>query len=191
MKTATADTPDLQLAQGCAKGNPKHQEELFRRYHRKMFGVCLRYADSREAAEDILQDAFVKVFRKIDSYNGIGSLEGWVRRVMVNTALEVYRKKSRMVPLTDHDKFTQMDEGADVISQLSEMEILHLVQDLPHGYRTVFNMYIVDGYSHREIADALSISEGTSKSQLARARELMQHKMMILMGERYGNAEQN
>jgi RNA polymerase sigma-70 factor (ECF subfamily) len=154
-----------------------------------MFGVCLRYADDRDAAEDILQEGFIKVFRKIESYTGIGSLEGWVRKVMVNTALEAYRRKSRMVPLVEVERLPHESEDADALSQLSEAEILKVVQALPHGYRTVFNLYVIDGYSHREIAAELSITEGTSKSQLARARDLLKHQLDKQMGARYGNAE--
>lgn len=177
------------MVSGCVKGQPKHQEALYTKYYRKMFGVCLRYAPDRESAEDILQDGFVKVFKNIGSFHGKGSLEGWIRRVIVNTALELLRKKSTMYPVVDIEQATHADSGWDIVSAMGEQEILRLVQALPMGYRTVFNMYAIEGYSHKEIADQLNITEGTSKSQLARARQTLQESIKVMTRENYGAAQ--
>ncbi|MEY3442494.1 MAG: hypothetical protein RLZZ519_775 [Bacteroidota bacterium] len=176
------------MVRGCVKGQPQHQEALYNLYYRKMFGVCLRYAPDRETAEDILQDGFVKVFKNIGSYEGKGSLEGWIRRVVVNTALEFLRKKSSMYPVVDIQQAANTDGGWDIVSSMSEQEILRMVQALPVGYRTVFNLYAIEGYSHKEIAERLNITEGTSKSQLARARQTLQENIHVSTRENYGAA---
>jgi RNA polymerase sigma factor (sigma-70 family) len=178
------------MVKGCVKGQPHYQEILYNKYYRKMFGVCLRYAPNRETAEDILQDSFVKVFKNIGSYEGKGSLEGWIRRVVVNTALELLRKKSSLYPVVDIEQAVNTDSGWDVVSTLSEQEILALVQALPVGYRTVFNLFAIEGYSHKEIAEQLNITEGTSKSQLARARQVLQENIQVMARENYGAAQQ-
>jgi RNA polymerase sigma factor (sigma-70 family) len=174
---------------GCVKGQPQHQEALYNKYYRKMFGVCLRYAPDRESAEDILQDGFIKVLKNIGSYSGKGSLEGWIRRIMVNTALELLRKKSSMYPVVDLEYAGNADAGWDIVSTMAEQEILRLVQALPTGYRAVFNLYAIEGYSHKEIAEQLNISEGTSKSQFARARQTLQESIHVMMKENYGEAK--
>lgn len=181
---------EMRMVRGCVKGQPHYQEALYTRYYRKMFGVCLRYAPDRETAEDILQDGFVKVFKNIGSFEGKGSLEGWIRRVMVNTALELLRKKSTLYPVVDIEQAVNSDSGWDIVSTLTEQEILRMVQALPVGYRTVFNLYAIEGYSHREIAEQLNITEGTSKSQLARARQTLQENIQVMMRENYGAAQQ-
>ena len=177
------------MIRGCVKGQSQHQEALYHRFYRKMFGVCLRYAPNRETAEDILQDGFVKVFGKIESFNSKGSLEGWVRRIMVNTALEFLRKKSNFYPIVDIENAGNTDSGWDVVSSMAEQEILALVQALPDGYRMVFNLYAIEGYSHKEIGELMNISEGTSKSQLARARKTLQEHITELTKENYGAAK--
>jgi RNA polymerase sigma-70 factor (ECF subfamily) len=178
------------MLRGCVKGQPQHQEALYNKFYRTMFGVCLRYAPDRETAEDILQDGFVKVFKHIANFQSKGSLEGWVRRIMVNTALEFLRKKSHLYPIVDIEQARDQDAGWDVVSSMSEQEILRLVQALPDGYRTVFNLYAIEGYSHKEIAEQLQITEGTSKSQLARARQTLQENIELLTRDRYGSSKQ-
>ena len=138
----------------------------------------MRYADSYEEAQDIVQDAFIKVFRKIATFSGKGSLEGWIRRIMVNTALDYLRsiKNERFNVAVDDVQFKlKVDQKVD--SSLAAEDLLKIVQTLPVGYRTVFNMYAIEGYSHREIAEQLEISENTSKSQYSRARSLLQRKL--------------
>ncbi len=162
------------LLEGCIQGDRRMQRALYDRFAPKMYGVCLRYAGNAEEAEDILQEGFIKVFRKISSYRGDGSFEGWIRRIFVNTAIEYYRKKTYLQPITEHEENTVEGKYLSVLDDLAEKDIIKLVQQLSPGYRTVFNMYVVEGYTHKQIADLLGISEGTSKSQLSRAKQILQ-----------------
>jgi len=156
------------------EGNRRMQEELYRRFSPRMYGVCLRYASNAEEAEDILQEGFIKVFKKLGSFRGDGSFEGWVRRIFVNTAIEQFRRKRYLLPVTEKEENTIEGKYFSILDELAEKDILALVQELSPGYRTVFNMYVVEGYTHKEIADMLGISEGTSKSQLSRAKVILQ-----------------
>ncbi|MGZ3924106.1 MAG: RNA polymerase sigma factor, partial [Flavisolibacter sp.] len=150
------------------------QQELYDRFSPKMYGVCLRYAGNTEEAEDILQEGFIKIFNKINSYRGDGSFEGWIRRIFVNTAIEHFRKKTYLQPITETEENTVEGKYLSVLDSLAEKDIVRLIQQLSPGYRTVFNMYVVEGYTHKQIADMLGISEGTSKSQLSRAKLILQ-----------------
>jgi len=150
------------------------QEELYRRFSPRMYAVCLRYASSSEEAEDILQEGFIKIFKKLGSYRGDGSFEGWIRRIFVNTAIEHFRRRKYLQPVTEKEENTLEGKFLSVLDELGEKDILELVRQLSPGYRTVFNMYVVEGYTHREIGDMLGISEGTSKSQLSRAKVILQ-----------------
>ena len=150
------------------------QRELYDRFASRMYGVCLRYATNAEEAEDILQEGFIKVFRKITSFRGDGSFEGWIRRIFVNTAIEHYRKKTYLQPITEHEEATIEGKYLSVLDSLAEKDIIRLVQQLSPGYRTVFNMYVVEGYTHKQIGEQLGISEGTSKSKLSRAKQILQ-----------------
>jgi RNA polymerase sigma factor (sigma-70 family) len=161
---------DTELVKACCEGNAAAQQSLYQRFYRRLFGLCLRYTSSVADAEDVMQEGFIKVFRHLDQFKGDGSLEGWIRRIMVRTAISWHRKKSRMF-------FTELPEAApgaelppEQLSRLGEQELVNMIQRLPTGYRTVFNLYAIEGFNHREIADLLKISEGTSKSQYARAR---------------------
>lgn len=167
-------TNESDLIEGCIRGDRKMQYELYDRFSSKMYGVCLRYAANAEEAEDILQEGFIKVFRKISSYRGDGSFEGWIRRIFVNTAIEHFRKKSYLQPITEQEENSIEGKYVSVLDSLAEKDIIRLVQQLSPGYRTVFNMYVVEGYTHKQIAEALNISEGTSKSQLSRAKLILQ-----------------
>jgi RNA polymerase sigma factor (sigma-70 family) len=162
------------LIEGCLRGDRKMQYELYHQFAPKMYGVCLRYAGNAEEAEDILQEGFIKIFNKIGSYRGDGSFEGWIRRIFVNTAIEHFRKKTYLQPLTEVEENTMEGKYLSVLDSLAEKDIIQLVQQLSPGYRTVFNMYVVEGYTHKQIAEALGISEGTSKSQLSRAKQILQ-----------------
>lgn len=172
--TSNQSYSESDLLEGCIKGDRKMQYELYNRFAPKMYGVCLRYAGNAEEAEDILQESFIKVFRKITSYRGDGSFEGWVRRIFVNTAIEYYRKKTYLQPITEQEEATVEGKYLSVLDSLAEKDIIKLVQQLSPGYRTVFNMYVIEGYTHKQIADLLGISEGTSKSQLSRAKQILQ-----------------
>ena len=160
------------------------QRELYDRFASKMYGVCLRYAANAEEAEDILQEGFIKVFRKITSFRGEGSFEGWIRRIFVNTAIEHYRKKTYLQPITEHEEATIEGKYLSVLDRLAEKDIIKLVQQLSPGYRTVFNMYVVEGYTHKQIGEQLGISEGTSKSQLSRAKQILQHLVKTFIERR-------
>lgn len=165
---------DNDLLEGCIRGDRRFQRGLYDRFASKMYGVCLRYAANAEEAEDILQEGFIKVFRKLDSFRSEGSFEGWIRRIFVNTAIEHYRKKVYLQPITDQEETTIEGKYLSVLDSLAEKDIINLVQQLSPGYRTVFNMYVVEGYTHKQIAEQLGISEGTSKSQLSRAKQILQ-----------------
>ncbi|MEW6470097.1 MAG: RNA polymerase sigma factor [Bacteroidota bacterium] len=166
---------DEELVKGCVENNPLAQKLLYERFSRKMMGVCLRYADSRDEAEDILQNAFIKIFENIETFKGSGSLEGWIRRIMVNTALNNYRQNKASRQKVDLDSVEYMLPGDHQVSNsLDAKELLKLIQTLPAGFRTVFNLFAIEGYSHKEIAEQLNISEGTSKSQYSRARAYLQ-----------------
>lgn len=168
-------TLDEELAKGCQKGDPKAQKQLFDRMSSRMLGVCARYADSVEEAEDILQEGFIKVFRRIESYTGQGSLEGWVRKVMVNTALDHLRKNRAFRHPVDLDT-VQIELATEeyVIESMNAKDLLKLIRSLPKGFRTVFNLYAIEGYAHKEIAEQLGITESTSKSQYSRAKVHLQ-----------------
>lgn len=161
------------LIQGCLKNNRDAQYQLYNMLSGKMFGVCLRYAKDRETAEDLLQEGFVKVFNNIEKFRGEGSFEGWVRRIMVNTAVEYYRRSVKMYPVVSIEEQIVEVDFETVGDDLEVADIMKLIEQLSPGYRTVFNLYAIEGYSHKEIAEMLKISEGTSKSQLARARYLL------------------
>jgi|SRR5690606_6029978 len=141
-----------------------------------MLGLCMRYARNREEAEDILQTGFVKVFTQIDSFRGDGPFEGWIRRVMVNTAIASYRKNGRSIQVAELSEADSHSHDVGIDSLDCE-DLLSIIRTLPVGYRLVFNMYAIEGYSHKEIAEALQISEGASKSQLSRARGWLQTKI--------------
>ena len=162
------------LISGCLNGDRRMQEELYRRFSPRMYAVCLRYAGSAEEAEDILQEGFIKIFKKLDSFRGEGSFEGWIRRIFVNTAIEHFRRKRYLQPVTEKEENSIEGKSLSALDGLAEKDILALVRQLSPGYRTVFNMYVVEGYTHKEIGDMLGISEGTSKSQLSRAKVILQ-----------------
>lgn len=172
------------LIEGSIKGDRKMQHELYKRFAPLMFGVCLRYAGNTQEAEDILQEGFIKVFSKLGSFRGEGSFEGWVRRIFVNTAIEHYRKKIQIQPITEYEENTIEGKYLSALDDMAEKDIIHLVQQLSPGYRTVFNMYVIEGYTHKQIAEALGINEGTSKSQLSRARLILQELVKTFIEKR-------
>ena len=145
----------------------------------------MRYAKDRMEAEDVLQMAYIKIFQKVKEYRGDGSFEGWIRRIMVNTAIESYRKNLRSLSIVPiEDAYEQPSAGFD-FSSLGMQDLLNVIQKLADGYRMVFNMYIIEGYSHKEIAETLGISEGASKSQLSRARAILQQEIIKMEGFGY------
>ncbi len=140
-----------------------------------MYAVCLRYAGNNDDAQDILQDGFVKVFRNLGMYRGDGSFEGWTRRIFVNTAIEHYRRKANVYPVTETHESILESRDMSALDSLSIKDLHAIIQQLSPGYKTIFNLYVVEGYTHKEIADMMGISEGTSKSQLARAKAILQN----------------
>jgi len=168
---------DHDIIRGCLQNNPSMQKMLYDKYAAKLFGIALRYAHEQEEAKDILQDGFVKVFQNLSKYKGIGAFEGWLRRIIVNTAIEHYRKKNNTYEIQDTHEESVTDRDISALEKMAAADILKMVKALPNGYRTVFNLFAIEGYSHKEIAEMLNISEGTSKSQYARAKGLLQEKI--------------
>jgi RNA polymerase sigma factor (sigma-70 family) len=165
---------ERELIDQCIKGDGKAQKALYEQYVRVMYGVCLRYCDAHEEAKDILQDGFVKVFTKMNQFGFQGSFEGWMKRIFVNTALEYYRSQKNHMYHQDVGEAHELSQVEETLSRIGQKEILNILQGLAPGYRNVLNLYIIEGYSHAEIAEMLGISEGTSKSQLSRARVILQ-----------------
>lgn len=172
---------EQQLIEGCRKGERLAQKELYDVYSRKMMGVCLRYVSDRETARDLLQDGFVKIFTSMDSYSGLGSFEGWMRKIFVNCALEYLRKSDVLRDATNLDSTAELVQpDSSAISNMSAAELMNLVQELPTGFRTVFNLFAIEGYSHKEISDMLEITESTSRSQFTRAKQMLQRRVNAL-----------
>ena len=175
------------LLEGCKRGDRKAPESLYKALASRMMGVCLRYAKDSYEAEDILQMGFVKVFQKISDFRGDGSFEGWIRRIMVNTAIEAYRRNMRNLNVVDIDEVYDQPQSTFDMNGLELKDLLKLVQELSNGYRLVFNMYVIEGYSHKEIAETLGITEGASKSQLSRARSILKEKILKMEGLNYAS----
>lgn len=159
------------------------QEMLYNRYAPVMYGVSLRYTDSTAEAQDILQEGFIKVFRHLGKFRQEGSFEGWIRRIMVNTAIEHFRKKKPSAPVSEKEAYNIEETDASALDQLAEKDIIELIARLPPGYRTVFNLFVIEGFNHKEIAAMLQITEGTSKSQLARAKAALQKMVAVYLNE--------
>jgi RNA polymerase sigma-70 factor (ECF subfamily) len=174
---------EKQIIEDCLKGKKRAFRQLYLRYSGVMLGVCMRYARNTSEAEDILQDGFVKVFQNISSFGFKGSFEGWIKRIMINTALNHNRNNLKHYFHSDVDEveeYTVIDSDVVIDKQeypISTDELMKMIQALPPGYKTVFNLYVFEGYSHKEIADMLEISENTSKSQLSKARKYLKNKI--------------
>ena len=162
------------LIEGCKKGNRKAFETLYTMYSKRMMAIALRYCNTNFEAEDIVQETFIKVFEKINSFDSNGSFEGWLKRVLVNYSITNYHKTYKEKKFEDVSELEVADESVgNVFSKISNEELLELLQTLPYGYRTVFNLYVIEGYNHKEIGELCTISEGTSKSQLAKAKMML------------------
>jgi len=175
--------PEKNIINGCLKGDSNSQKALYERFKVPMFRICLRYAKDRAEAEDMLQDGFIKVFADLHQYKGTGALGGWIRRVMVNVALQQIRKKKNLFSSIEIEQVANnYDTGEDIYATLGAQALIKMVQQLPPGYRTVFNLFVIEGYSHQEIGEQLGISSNTSKSQLSKAKaslRKMLEKVMI------------
>lgn len=172
------DYHEDEIVEGCLNGSRKFQKLLYERYYGSMMGVCLRYTNDREEARDVLHEGFMKVFRNLVKFSRGTNLGAWIRRIMINTAIDHYRKNAKHPNLVEINHAIHETDAHDVVADMGAEEILKLVQKLSPAYRTVFNLYVIEGYSHKEVGKALGISEGTSKSNLAKARAKLQNMVL-------------
>ena len=169
---------EKELIDNCRKNNPRAQRALYDLYARKMMAMYMRYGRDYDTAQDLMQEGFIKVFTAIDSYTGNGSFEGWVRKIFINTALEYLRRNDILretVDIDDNEPLQEID--ASTVEQMSADELMELIAELPAGFRTVFNLFVVEGYNHKEIGTMLGITESTSRSQLTRAKKWLQKRL--------------
>lgn len=183
-KASNQNISETDLIKGCINRDSRMQEELYNRFAPKMYAVCLRYSNNTDDAQDLLQEGFIKIFKNLDRFRAEGSFEGWVRRVFINTSIEHYRRKVNLFSTSEKEETLIQDSSSNALDKLAEKDIIKLVQELSPGYRTVFNMYAIEGFSHKEIGGILGISEGTSKSQLARAKGILQKKVEQFLDEK-------
>ncbi len=164
-----------ELIDKCKKGDRKAQEQLYRQYSNILFGICLKYSRNKSEAEDSLHDSFMTIFEKINQYKSKGSFEGWIKRITINTVLQKYRKEEYLKVVSDNiEEEVEVETG---YSDIGLQTLLKYIQELPNKYRMTFNLYVLDGYSHKEISSMLGTSPGTSKSNLARARMILKKKI--------------
>ena len=168
---------ESELIQGCLDGDNRCQEDLYARYSRRMYAVCLRYARHELEAQDLMQEGFIRVFEKLSSFRMQGSLEGWVRRIMVHTSINHYRKKAFQNEKFGLEHLPEGQVDSLAVDRLGERELMALIATLPDGYRHVFNLYAIEGYDHKEIAEMLGCGESTSRSQLSKARKYLQDRI--------------
>lgn len=180
---------DLEIIEGCAKHNRKAQQELYDQYSRLLLGICLRYASDKAEAEDILQESFLKIYFNIKDYSGTGSFVGWLRKVAVNTAITHYHKNLKYRYHVEIEDYLSVESGSTGFEEdfFTSDELFRVLNELPPGYRMVFNLYAIDGYKHKEIAEMLGIDTNTSKSQYSRAKASIREKLEKLgrIKERY------
>lgn len=178
---------EKEVLEGCIRGEHKYQKLLYDAFSSKMFGICLRYAKNYHLAEDLLQEGFIRVFNNIQTFRFQGSFEGWLKRIIINTAVEFLRQSVRIHSFDEVNgiEYKMLDD--DIKDEMEASELLRIIQSLSDGYRTVFNLYAIEGFSHQEIGKMLGISEGTSKSQYARAKVILQK--LVLETKQYKNYE--
>jgi RNA polymerase sigma factor (sigma-70 family) len=182
---------ELELLTACRKGKAKAQKELYALFAPKMLGVCFRYIHDRAEAEHVMIGGMVKVFEKLDQYSGEGNFEGWIRRIMVNESLMYLRKHKTMSLEVEVDEAQSLPDFDALGSMLEAEDLLNLIAELPIGYGTVFNLYAIEGYNHKEIAQTLGINENTSKSQLSRARKLLQTRLNQIQNRELEKKKEN
>lgn len=170
---------EIVLVRECIKGDRKSQHELYNLYAGKAYAICMRYASNPHDAQDMLQEGFIKVFTKIGTFRWDGSLEGWIKRIFIHTCIEVIRKKNRKLTF-EIDHIEVPDKELNGFEKIGMKELLSLIQGLPDGYRAVVNLFLVEGFSHKEISELVGIAESTSKSQWAKAKVLLQKQISIL-----------
>ena len=167
------------IINGCLAGNRSSQEKLFNRYSPKMLAICLRYAKNRDQANEILLDGFFRVFKNLQQFNHSGSFEGWIRKIIVNAAIQRYKSRSNLHLVIPIDLVeNEIPDEMNIYSTITTKEMIQLIQKLPTSYRMVFNLYVFDGYKHKEIAALLEIAEGTSKSNLFDARAILRKAIL-------------
>lgn len=171
------------IIKGCVKKEYKYQKLLYSRYASLLYAICLRYLKNTDDAKDALQDCFVKVYDKISSFNNEGSFDGWIKRLAVNNCLMVLREKKKAVFVDEIYIPVVFEEEDEDGYEVDKQTLFNMIQELSDGYRTVFNLYVIDGFSHKEIAEKMGINEGTSKSQLARAKKILRDKITVLQNE--------
>jgi len=177
---------DRELIRRCLDGDQRAQKELYEYHSAKMYALCLRYCDNRDTAKDMLQEGFVRVFRSLAKFRHEGSFEGWMKRIMVNQCIEQYRKEKSDPWFSDVQEAYHIGVDDQTFSRLGMQDLMRAVQSLPRGYRTVFNLYAIEGYTHKEIGDQLSISENTSKTQLLKARNMLRRMIAAMEGSSNG-----
>ena len=177
------------LVNGCQKGKREYQQALYDKYCDGMYLVALRYSKMQQEAEDILQESFIKVFKNIKNFRKDSSLAYWIKRIVVNTALNHQRSKLYLYPMVDVNELDDWSEKESIISSLGYEELLELIRDLPTGCQVIFNLFAIEGFKHHEIAEKLQISEGTSKSQYSRAKALLAEKVLQRDKIKYGSGD--
>ncbi|MBW3467233.1 RNA polymerase sigma factor [Arthrospiribacter ruber] len=170
-------TTERDLLKGCLKGERKAQQQLYEQYSGKFLAICIRYVKDRDLAEDVMIEGFMKIFEKLTQFEEKGSFEGWMKRIIVTQSLLTLRNNKNLNMEVTMDSTLQVSDAIYELTHLETSELLELIKELPVGYRTVFNLYAIEGYSHAEIADLLGITESTSKSQLNRARNVLKQKI--------------
>jgi RNA polymerase sigma-70 factor (ECF subfamily) len=179
-------TINAELLKDCAKGDRKAQEFIYKRFASSVMGVCVRYVRDRDDADDVFQEAFIQIFQKINTVEKPEALGGWIRRLTVNTAINFYNKNKKFTAVSGYEKVVEEDGShTELLSQLNAEEILKLVTRLPEGYRMVFNLYVIEGYKHEEIAEMLQVSVGTSKSQLFKAKNMLKEMLQNIHIKNY------
>jgi len=180
-------TDERELIAGCKEGKSWAQKAIYDLYAPAMMSVCVRYVTDRETARDLLQEGFIKLFTKIDTFSGAGAFAGWVRRIFVTTSLEHLRQNNALKQSYNIDEvgYNLENDEVSAIDQISADDLMQCISQLADGYRTIFNLYAIEGYSHAEIAEMLRISEGTSRSQFMRARKILQKTISELVGYEY------
>lgn len=164
---------DSRLIEQCLKGKARYQKLLYDKFACKVYPVCYRFAKNEEDAKDILQETFIKVFDKLNTFQDTGSFEGWIRKIAVNTAIRHYHNTLREIDKHDIEQAPELASDESVLSELNAADLIKMISSLPTGYRVVFNLYAIEGYSHKEIAEELGITESASRSQLTRARQTL------------------
>jgi RNA polymerase sigma factor (sigma-70 family) len=186
---------DLEIIKGCAKHNRKAQQMLYDKYSRFLLSVCMRYATDKSEAEDILQDSFLKIYLSIGDFSGTGSFAGWMRKVAVNTAITHYHKNLKHRYHIEIEEYVSVETGTSSFEEdlFTSDELFRVMNDLPAGYRMVFNLYAVEGYKHKEIAEILGIDTNTSKSQYSRAKAVLRDKLekLRILKKRYTDSSEN